>query len=374
MKKLNISQVDAIFANGIYPIEFLIHYKSRLNTKKIRAALKKLSSSFWPMFGEYDAGTIHFDKYTEEECLDEDVTNQEFELGETNTNIYEKYCQIIPSDLKKLFFLKIIQYNNGTVLIPRLNHLAGDGYSYFYFLSALAAMSQNNYIPFKKHVVQALYKPHHQRTILKSFRFNESVAKPSPAKGPFNIEFEKISKEAIHTIIKNVASELNQRISSNDILSAMVVKKTLEIEKEYFSDDIQLSIPIDIRRQIKEYGLRFFGNGIMFTVINFKSKDIIRSGVNNIAIEIRKSMPVITKEHFLKFLSNIETIITEKQSNKLRPYDPARGCLVTNLSKLPAHKLNFGSGDPDFIFPLTVGRNSAVILADQDNFILRFVY
>jgi hypothetical protein len=374
MKRINISQVDAIFANGIYPIEFLIYYKSRLNTKKIRAALKRLTSSFWPVFGEYDTGTIHFDTYREEECFDEEVTNQEFEPKETNTNIFKKYGQIIPSDLKKLFFLKIIQYKNGTVLIPRLNHLAGDGYSYFYFLSALAAMSQTKYVPFKKHIVQALYKPHHRRTILKEFRFNESVERLSPEKGPFTIKFEEISKKEVRTLIKNVASKLNQRISTNDILSAMVVKKTLEIKEEYFGDDFHLSIPIDIRRQIKAYGLRFFGNGIMVNVINFKSEDIIRSDVNKIAIEIRRSMPVITKELFVQFLADIETMITEGQTNKLRPYDPERGCLVTNLSKLPANKLNFGSGDPDFIFPLTVAKNSAIILADQDNFILRFVY
>jgi hypothetical protein len=112
----------------------------------------------------------------------------------------------------------------------------------------------------------------------------------------------------------------------------------------------------------------------MVNVINFKSEDIIRSDVNKIAIEIRRSMPVITKELFVQFLADIETMITEGQTNKLRPYDPERGCLVTNLSKLPANKLNFGSGDPDFIFPLTVAKNSAIILADQDNFILRFVY
>ena len=260
------------------------------------------------------------------------------------------------------------------MLIPRLNHLAGDGYSYFYFLSALAAMSQTNYVPFKKHIIQAFYKPHHQRNILKEFRFNESVAKSSPEKGAFTIEVEKISKKAIRAIIKNVASELNQRISTNDILSAMVVKKTLEIEKENFGNDFQLTIPIDIRRQIKEYGLKFFGNGIMVNEINFKSEDIIRWDVNNIAMGIRNSMPVITKELFVQFLADIETMITEGQTNKLRPYDPERGCLVTNLSKLPANKLNFGNGDPDFIFTLTVARNSAIILADQDNFILRFVY
>ena len=218
MKKINISQVDTIFANGIYPIEFLIYYKNRFNTKKIRAALKKLSSSFWPVFGEYNKGIISFDTYSEEDCFDEITIDRTFDVEESAEDIYEKYSPMNPHEPKKLFFLKIIQHNNGTILIPKLNHLAGDGYSYFYFLSALAALSQTTYLPFKKSLIRTVYKPHHQRTILKEFRFKESVAKLLPEKGPFTIEFEEISKKAVRTIIKNVAAELNQRISTNDIL------------------------------------------------------------------------------------------------------------------------------------------------------------
>ncbi|MCK5705861.1 MAG: hypothetical protein KAI29_32145, partial [Cyclobacteriaceae bacterium] len=61
MKKVNISQVDALFSNMSYPIEFLFYFKEGFNTKKIRAALRKLSSIFWPMFGEYKNGIISFD-------------------------------------------------------------------------------------------------------------------------------------------------------------------------------------------------------------------------------------------------------------------------------------------------------------------------
>lgn len=153
IKRINISQVDTIFANGSYPIEFLLYYRNGLKTENIRSALSRLSSSFWPIFGEYDAGAIHFEKYSEEECFNEDVINEEFDIDDTNQNLLKKYGHLIPSHLKKLFFLKIIQYKNGTVLIPKLNHLAGDGYSYFYFLSALAKMSQDGQNPIKRKMI-----------------------------------------------------------------------------------------------------------------------------------------------------------------------------------------------------------------------------
>ncbi|UCE08408.1 MAG: hypothetical protein JSW07_10465, partial [bacterium] len=299
MKKLNISQVDTIFANGSYPIEFLLYYKDKLKTKKIRSALTKLASAFWPIFGEYDAGIIYFDKYSEQECFDEDVIEQEFDREMTNQNIYEKYCRINPSDMKKLFFLKVIQYKNGTVLIPKMNHLAGDGHSYFYFLSALAALAQVTYVPFKKNLIRALYKPHHHRTILKEFQFEQiGLKKPLGYEEKLVIEFEEISKIAVKNIIKNIRSDLRQQVSSNDILSTMIIKKTIEIQKDYFGDDFQLTIPIDVRRYVKEYGLKYFGNGIMFHVVDFKTKDIEKASVHELAIEIRKSMPVVTKASY----------------------------------------------------------------------------
>jgi len=54
--------------------------------------------------------------------------------------------------------------------------------------------------------------------------------------------------------------------------------------------------------------------------------------------------------------------------------DPRNGCLVTNLSKLPSDKLNFGAGCPELILPLTIEKNSIAILAKKENFILRFAY
>jgi hypothetical protein len=41
---------------------------------------------------------------------------------------------------------------------------------------------------------------------------------------------------------------------------------------------------------------------------------------------------------------------------------------------MPVQKLDFGSGGPEFVFLLTIGKNSAAILADKDDYLLRLVY
>jgi NRPS condensation-like uncharacterized protein len=374
MKKLNISQVDTLFVNGNYPIEFLFYYKERFKTKRIRSALAKLSSAFWPLFGEYKSGRIYFDNYSENACFDEEAVDQLFEAGETNINIYEKYSRSNPADMKELFYLKIIQNRNGTLLIPKMNHLAGDGYSYFYFLAALAAVSRNMFIPLKTNLVRSLYRPHHQRTVLKEFLFAENVIKPFLPGDQFTIEFEEIPRQDVWKAIKEVVSRLNYRISTNDVLSAVAIKKSVKLQKDYFGNNVKLTIPIDVRRHIKEYGQKYFGNGIMLKAVDFETKYIENSSVTEIAVEIRKSMPRVSKDAYLEYLEELEAVIGTGRLDRLKPFDPGQGCLVTNLSRLPADRLNFGTGNPDFIFPLTIEKNSAVILAANDNFLLRFAY
>jgi len=374
MNKLAISQVDTIFANGSYPIEFLFHFPARLNAKKIRSALKTLSAVFWPAFGEYAAGFIVFEKYSEKDCFEEVIVDREFRRDDPPETIYETYRRSIPSPAKRLFFLKMIQSSDGTLLIAKMNHLAGDGHSYFHFLSALAAISRSGMLPFKKYLLRALYKPHHSRTALKEFHFLGRPAPPLADPEKLEIEFRRISKLEVQNIIKRINSDFQGRASSNDVLSAMGIKKLAKVREWPFREALRLTIPMDIRRQVKEYGPKYFGNGLMFHNQEFKISDLEKSGTPELAIDIRKEMPTVTKEVYLDYLSGIEAIIAAGQSEKLRPYDPRSGCLVTNLSKLPASKLDFGTGVPDFVFPLTIEKNSAAILADRDDFILRFAY
>ena len=87
---------------------------------------------------------------------------------------WEKFNQVNPDTTERLFFISIIQFNNGTVIIPKMNHLVGDGYSYFYFLSVLAALSISSYMPFKKYAIRKLASPNLNRTSLKTYHFNKT--------------------------------------------------------------------------------------------------------------------------------------------------------------------------------------------------------
>lgn len=374
MKKVNISQVDALFSNGCYPIEFLFYYKEGFGTKKLRRSLKDLSSFFWPLFGEYRDGTIFFDKYLEEDFYEEEIADLEFPSPESVKNRFDLYSRFRLPDLKRLFFLKVIRLKNGLILIPKMNHLAGDGYSYFYFLSLLATLSQPTPVPTKTFLTKLLFKPHHRRTILKDFAFKGIESEPVPQSDRFIVEFEEIPREDVQSLIKEVVASHNLRVSTNDVLSALAIKKLAGRPRQSWGEKVSLIIPIDVRRRIKEYGRRFFGNGIMIHTIGLKKVDVENSPVQEIAVHIRRSMPLISKETYIQYISGLEKSMGAAKTDKLKLFDPSHGCLVTNLSKLPSDKLNFGSGGPELILPLTTERNSTAILAKDSRYILRYAY
>jgi hypothetical protein len=374
LKILNISQVDAVFTNGIYPIEMVIFYNQKLSTPKIRAALKTISTDFWPLFGEYRAGQICFARYSEEECLAEETFDQKCNLNATPLDLFEKFVRLNPLPLKKLFHLKIIQYANGTVLIPKMDHLAGDGYSYFYFLSVLAAITRSNSFPLKKYMTRLFWRPQHRRTVLRDFLSETSGLKPPVQDAKFIIKNEEIPKAEIFQLIREIKNKFNTTVSTNDLLSALALKKVVLLKQDCFKESIQLTIPMDVRRYIAEYGRRYFGNALQFAVTDFNTSAVMKSDVHELAMQIRERMPVVTREQYLNYLQGLEKLIGTKQWDKLRPFDPRQGCLVTNLTKLPTDKLDFGGGRPDFIFPLTIEKNSVALLMHAHNYLLRLAY
>jgi hypothetical protein len=151
----------------------------------------------------------------------------------------------------------------------------------------------------------------------------------------------------------------------------MVVKRLAAVEDGQGGDEFQLTVPIDVRRGIQEVSPRYFGNGLMFGRIPFSRSAVRSASVDTIAVEIRKGMPAVSGENYIKYLEELEAIIRTRQTHRLRPYDPQAGCLVTNLSMMPTGRLDFGSGTPDYVLPLSIGKNSAAVLGDGDKFVFR---
>lgn len=372
-KAIQISQVDTFFANGVYPIEFLFFYSKPIETTRIRAALGEIAADFWPAFGRYEDGTIVREDYDERNHFSEVNMDQDYEPSAPAVEIHNGYCGINPAVDAKLFFLTVLHLRNGTLLIPKMNHLVGDGYSFFYLLSALAAVTKNSRSLLKRSVMRRLFRPMHQRTALREFHFSMKNLRPIES-SDFQTEHVEVPKKEIETSLREVTAEETGRMSANDLLSAKAVKRILTKTGASIGDTYSLTVPIDVRKAVKSYGQSFFGNGLLLHAISFATRELVEMSDREAAHAIRESMPKISQELYEEYLRRIESWIEEGRSELLGPYDPETGCLVTNLTKLPVTRLDFGTGMPDHVFPLTVGRNSAAVLDEGESYTLRLIY
>jgi len=371
MKQVNISQVSTFFANGSYPIEFLFYFPYRINTNRLRRAMKKLSNPFWTAFGTYADGVITEKSYLENDCFEEITVDELFGSEAEHEILYNDYRTMIPESIPRLFFLKVIHYKNGTVLIPKMNHLVGDGYSYFYLLSVLAAVTKRGGIPLAPSIISAVSRPKIHSPLHASFHFSAKPLEAISLESDVKVDYLELEITETRNQAKSISESSGLRISTNDILSAKVVKFVLEKGKKKQLENFRLAIPVDVRRGVAELGQRFFGNGLILYNVPFEPKIVTESSIEELAKIIRKSFPVVNRQNYEDYLRKVEGWIETEQLALLRPYDPDNECLVTNLTRMPTTRLDFGSGPPIRIEPLTRGRSGAAVLIQNDKFVLR---
>jgi len=333
--------------------------------------MEKVSTHFWTAFGIYANGIITEKPYLEDEYFEEISVDEAFDPGLGRETIYNKFGTMNPKISQHLFFLKVIHYNNGTVLIPIMNHLVGDGYSYFYMLSVLAAVTRRGGIPFAPSVITAIAKPRIYSDLHASFHFTASPVDAITFENKIDVEYQELSITETRNQAKSISEKSGLRISTNDILSARVIKYVLEKGKKKQLENFRLAIPVDVRRGVSELGQRYFGNGLIMYNVPFNPKTVSQANIEELAVIIRKSFPKVNYQSYETYLKQVENWIDAGKLELLRPYDPDTECLVTNLTRMPIKRLDFGSGPPTTVEPLTRGRSGAAILIQEDKFVMR---
>ncbi len=381
MKQLSISQTDIFFANGIYPIEFLLFYDRAydtydraLDTTRLREALWRLSSAWWPIFGVYEDGIIRAERYDEAAVFQEETRDEVFHIPASEAECFESCRRFSKPDLDRLFHLRVIRFRNGVMVIPKLNHMAGDGYSYFTFLSFLAASTRPSSIPMKSSLLSHFVKLHHNRTCLKRYRLGVTPPPPAAPPADVTIECDEMPIREVESIADECSNSTGIRVSTNDVLSAMALRKVADNQKDTDSAALSLTIPIDVRRLVPDYGRRFIGNALQLHSLSLDPDMVLNAPIREIATAIRTSMPAITRKSYLEYLTGLEKPIEQLDPDAFRPFNPDTGCLVTNLTRMPTDRLDFGSGPPALIYPLTAGKHAAALLRHEDRFVLRIAY
>ena len=371
MHHIDLSALDAPFTNVSCAIEFLLFFPNGLASDKVRAALRGLAEEYWPVFARPHAGFLEQRDFDEtRHFIELDARDVDFYAQASDHDLYEKYRSVSPDLGRSLFFLSCIQYRNGTVLIAKLDHLAGDGYSYFYLLGALAANCR------QAHGAQTFEVPAPRiaRTIERGFRFPNitETSERGPIGGDVELEYLDVTQAEAQQICSDASEVAGQRVSVGDVLTAKVLQKLLQRQPQLFDAGICLTVPIDVRRVVDELGPTYFGNGVVLHRQQLSADSVLSLPEHELAAHLRQTAPKLDRDAVLAHIDQVDQIMA--QGYRPVTYAPERGCLVTNLLRMSWEAMDCGTGQPELIYLLTVGPNTASLLPNGSDYRLRILY
>lgn len=373
MKHLRLCPADTLFLPDDYPIEFVLFYPTRVETRRIRAAVRELSAPFWPVFGEYRDGAIWSRSVCDESAVDEVVVARPIDLagvGELPSSVVAGF--LAPKRPGALFSNRITQFDDGTAIALRLSHVVADGYSYFHFVSALARAARGPAAERDASAPFAMSTPTHDRTVLRAARIADPRDGPTAVERVLQTHVDKISRALVYGAVKDASRTTGVRVSLNDVLCASTVKRLWEVRSNAFTRELVVTIPIDVRAQVPAYGPSYFGNAVYYHHVPLAPEQVASMEVAQIAAVIRQSMPEISTQTYAEHLDDLTERAARENGTKV--YDPRAGCLVSNLSQVPVSLLDFGAGAPVRVLPILKERHSASVTALGSDYLVRLVY
>jgi hypothetical protein len=356
-----------------YPIEFVFFYRTRVETARIRDAVQELSAPFWPVFGEYRDGAIWSRPSCDESAVDEVVVARTIDLaevGELPSSVVADF--LAPRRPGALFASRVTQFDDGTAIAFRLSHVVGDGYSYFHLLSTLARTAHESDAERGTGSSFMMSAPTHDRTVLRAVRVADAPDGPIAVERALQIHLEKLPRALVYSTVKEAARSTGVRVSLNDVLCAITVKRLWEIGSGAFTRELAVTIPIDVRAQVSEYGPSYFGNAVWYHQVPLTLEQVASMEIGQIAAAVRQSMPDISTQSYTRHLEELAGRATRENGTKV--YDPRGGCLVSNLSQVPLSLLDFGAGAPARILPVLKEKHSASIVALGSDYLVRLTY
>lgn len=399
MKKMRLSPVDHLFTgHDAYPVEFLIKFPNPLEPTALQKSLQKAVKLFWPLMARLNS---------------EDGKNFDliFKGEQPKLNIFDWSNEPMP-DLKDAYCLakfsvpvesisgtplstfNLYQLKESSALVVNISHCLVDGYSYFFFLASWANLNQQ--FSLKKRFKQILTRPKHKRALL----IPKSVS-PNPDLSDehfFKVTGSSLSKKTRHfsredcqweffdfpiNTVKNHRENINkklkinevQKVSCNDVLSALILKRLVD-DGRYFKDKAKISSAFDYRRIIPSLGPLYFGNAIRAASFEISILEVKNSSLKDLALKFRDTTNSITREKALDSLALFEAARLAQNGGmefiqSFHVADPSCGFLITNLSRVRFENLDFGNGPPNEVIPLTPAPRTGIVTKNGDSFIVR---
>jgi shikimate O-hydroxycinnamoyltransferase len=386
MKTIPLTPIDHIFTGvGSYPIEFVFAYRDTIDPERLFASLTEAVQHFVPVgskISEDSANTY---------ALQQSDDGVHFQVTESSANFVDPAARYDFLDSVKsvagepLTRIKLSQTPEGSVIGVSLSHAVGDGFSYFYFLSAWARLFHGEEIiePFNGRDLLIPDQQTHRSEVTPADVLSDSGIFWDERRRAIDrdrIHWDRfhISKEELGELLTEAQADTDARLSFNDVISAHLWRTYVS---KWDGDDGEettyVSCPVDVRRIIKGFPRTFFGNAIGLATRSLERSALAKAPLGHLASIIRTAVASIDETYMRKALGTLEAVRLQKGLAVLEEHHvmhPRSGILITNLSRLPVKEIEFDAGPPVAFDILTPAVRGAVVLPAENGVDIRVCY
>lgn len=395
--RISLAPVDLVFSGKEgYSVEFLLRFHYPLDESRLRLALRRVVARFFPIGGRLVSGKMGYDVEQSANALDFKVLPSIAQLDSRAPADLAQFNQPIHSlPGEPLIRIRYAAVASGSALNINISHCLADGYSFFFFVSSVAAFYRARGFTPVQWIRNSLIRPDldrsklfqpptdlsqsmHTREVNEEDCFQRTglaFANPRefPALKNCSWDFIEISETRFQELLAEAAASSRLRLSRHDVLAAWLWK-TVSERWPIDGDLVSCSSAFDYRRVHPDLSPRYFGNAIRGAAVRMPRDHLLERPLGGIAEKIRESTSSINEETVrdsLVCIDEIRRLHGVDVFSRFHVSHPKNGLLVTNLSRIPRNHLDFGQGPPQEIVPLTSAPRVAVVLPTSDGVVVR---
>jgi shikimate O-hydroxycinnamoyltransferase len=378
MKPMILTPVDQLFTgNTACPVTFAFAYSELLDAKRLEAGLHSLVEvNPWlggRMRAEGDYGYA-FD-VSGPSCLSLEVvssTQSFIELSRTEALVR---C-VDARDGEALVSARLTQTPYGSIVGVSMSHALVDGFSLFHTLASWASCTRGG-----SAVPPAYDRPLHvpetltasldptPASLLRDCGLFLSQPRPETRRLPVP---ERIGLRAqeITRLVALAQRGVDVKLRQNDVLTAWLWKTYGPLQWSAApGESVYVTCPVDVRRLLGAANQDLFACAINFATASASLDELIHAPLGELALRIQRSVAAVVAQPPVQRLAPLDALRRRHGRRALESvhlHHPQRGMLVTNMSRLPLERLDFGCGAPVDLKVYTEIDSMAAILPALD--------
>lgn len=376
---MRTSPIDSVFFGAFgYPMEFAFPFAQRQSRAHLQASLDANLALFPPadcdlLRGEDSDRFVPASEpisITEEARPDVSWDTLPQQIGSFAPPLRQRGSQ------EAGLALRLSHMGEGSVLGVSMSHILGDGFSLFSFLTSWARIAcglPGLQMHFDRELLWSLAAKDQSAPLA----LDEYRRTPEATCG---LHWEK-KREArvwsaerfahmdfpIAGIQELVAAEKakGNAVSSNDIVCALAWKEQLRSEGGTLQGDARLCMPVDLRRFPRSVRLDYFGNAVTIAILELPKAEVLDLETPALAARIRHAVDAVDEASLprrLNGLVRLRGLAGADALEELHVRPSQNGLLITNLSRVPTHEIDFGSGAASDAIPILRVDRCAVVL------------